>query len=179
VSGQAARRWRDRAAIFAPTLPGVAFVDLSEMSDEVPAAIETLRREAASRQILFAVGSARIDATGRAAVDSIAASLVRLREAATAEGYQVSLELAGRTDATGSEATNFDLARRRAEVVRAALIGAGAPIAEIGVKPLGFSDPLRSDDPAVAARVNRSVALEITVTDDAPVPASRQGNGER
>jgi OOP family OmpA-OmpF porin len=179
MSGQASRRWRDRAAMIAPTLPGVTFVDLEGIADEIPAAIETLRREATSRHILFAVGSARINAAGRAAVDSITTSLVRLREAAAAEGYRVSVELAGRTDASGSEATNFDLARRRAEVVRAALIGAGAPIAEIGVKPLGFSDPLRSDDPAVAARINRSVALEITVTDDAALPASRQGSGER
>jgi outer membrane protein OmpA-like peptidoglycan-associated protein len=177
ISGQASRRWRDRATMIAPTLPGVASVNLSEMADQVPAAIATLRREATARQILFAVGSARIDAAGRAAVDTIAAALVRLRQAAAAEGYWVSVELAGRTDATGSEATNFDLARRRAEVVRAALIGAGAPMTEIGVKPLGFSDPLRSDDPTLAARINRSVALELTVTDDSAVPASRQGSG--
>jgi OOP family OmpA-OmpF porin len=166
LRGEAARRWRDRAATIAATLPGVAHADLSGMVDAPPPELLDLARQASSQRVLFAIGSARLDAAGRAAADSSAVLLERLRDAAAAEGYRTSIVLVGRTDTVGTEATNLNLARRRAEALRAALVASGVPPEDIEERAVGFTDPLPASDAETAARINRSVSLEVVVFED-------------
>jgi outer membrane protein OmpA-like peptidoglycan-associated protein len=92
--------------------------------------------------------------------------LERLRDAAAAEGYRTSIVLVGRTDTVGTEATNLNLARRRAEALRAALVASGVPPEDIEERAVGFTDPLPASDAETAARINRSVSLEVVVFED-------------
>ncbi|MDF1503300.1 hypothetical protein PYV61_10120, partial [Roseisolibacter sp. H3M3-2] len=83
-----------------------------------------------------------------------------LRRAAAARGFDVALALAGRTDASGGEATNRDLSRRRVDAVRAALAPLGVATVD-GVEALSSTRPLPAADPAERARLNRSVSFGI------------------
>ena len=175
--GQAPRRWRERATTIATAMPGVTSVDLSGVTDAVPAELETLRREAANQRVLFPAGSDSLDSAGRIAADSIAARLIRLHAAAVREGYGIAVALVGRTDSLGPGTTRLALSSRRAEVVRAALIASGVPSTDIEVRPLGSTDPLPAEDPDSGARINRSVSVEVTVSDSASTPAAREPGG--
>ena len=66
----------------------------------------------------FKRGSDDLDATARAAVAEAAALIPR---------YKVRVNIVGHTDDCDDEATNLELSRRRAEVVRKELLSLGVP----------------------------------------------------
>lgn len=160
AEGVASAEWVARAAAIGPVVPGVSSVALADVSQELPAELAALSREAMARRVLFALGSATLDSAARAVIATFAATYDRLRREAGARGFDVALALAGRTDASGAEATNLDLSRRRVEAVRAALLPLGvATIAD--VEALSSSQPLPAGSAAEQARVNRSVSFSI------------------
>jgi outer membrane protein OmpA-like peptidoglycan-associated protein len=103
--------------------------------------------------VLFAYGSAEIDATGQAVIDEVAGELRKIG--------QVSIVVAGYTDRAGSRTYNTALSRRRAEAVRDRLIAAGVPARLISVRALGEEQPAISTDDGVREAVNRRVAIVI------------------
>ena len=160
AEGIAPAPWIARAASLGPVLPGVTSVTLAGVSQELPAALEALRRDAEARRVLFAVGSAALDSAARAAIAAFATRYERLRREAEARGFDVALRLAGRSDPTGGEALNRDLSRRRVEAVAVVLARTGiATLA--GADALGSSNPLDDGTAADRARLNRSVSFSI------------------
>jgi OOP family OmpA-OmpF porin len=160
AEGTASVSWIARAAMIGPALPGIAFVALGAVSSNLPAELETLQRDAVSRHVLFATGSAELDSAARAETAAFAATYDRLRREAASRGFDLALVLTGRTDATGAEATNRDLSQRRVDAVRSALGPLGvASIA--GVEALSSSKPLPAGSAADRARLNRSVSFSI------------------
>ena len=160
AEGVASGPWLARAATLGAVLPGISFVALGAVSQELPAELEARRRDAEARRVLFAVGSAALDSTARAVIATFAAAYDRLRRDAERQGFDVALRLAGRSDPTGSEATNQTLSRRRVEVVRAAL----APLGVVTISradALSSSNPLPAGTDAERARLNRSVSFGI------------------
>ena len=85
--------------------------------------------------------------------------------------------LVGRTDALGTDSVQVELGRNRAMAVRAALLSAGLPPESIDVTSVGATDPLPATDADATARINRSVSLEVTVSDSASTPAPRGRTG--
>jgi outer membrane protein OmpA-like peptidoglycan-associated protein len=69
----------------------------------------------------------------------------------------------GRSDATGTDATNAALSRLRVEAVRAALAGRGVDPAVLEPRALGSSNPLAGGDSGASAAINRSVSFEVRV----------------
>ena len=175
--GQATRSWLQRAATIAPTFAGVSHLSLTSATPALSAEAGALRREAEAVRVLFAIGSARLDSAAGAAVATAADALARLRAAAAADGFPISLVLTGRTDTIGTEATNLDLGRRRAVATRAALIAAGVPADIIEVRSVGSREPLAAPEAASRAQVNRSVSLSIVLPDDSPAAPGPAGDG--
>jgi len=160
AEGVASEPWIARAASIGPALPGVSFVALGGVSPDLPAELAALRRDAEARRVLFALGSATLDSAARAVIATFAATYERLRREAGARGFDVALSLAGRTDASGGEATNLDLSRRRVDAVRDALLTLGVRTIA-GAEALSSSKPLPASGAADRARVNRSVSFSI------------------
>lgn len=160
VEGVASAPWIARAASIGPALPGVSFVSLGAVSPDLSAELESLRREAAAQRVLFPVGSSALDSTARAVIASFAATFGRLQRGAAGRGFDVTLTLAGRTDATGGEATNVNLSRRRVDAVRDALLASGVESIS-GMEALSSSRPLPASSVAERARINRSVSFGI------------------
>jgi len=161
--GTASARWVMLAQSRALGLAGISRLDLSALEVTVPADVMTAVGEIESRRVLFDIGSARLSAESLALLDDVASRLAALRREADAVGYRLGLELAGRTDSTGSEETNQQLSGRRADAVLAALVERGLEPHAVSAVGLGISDPLPAAGGMDESRLNRSVSFSISL----------------
>jgi OOP family OmpA-OmpF porin len=143
--------------------PGASAVDLNGVKPEIPADLAALVREIEGDRVLFQVGSAALDAGARAVVARVATALLRLDAGVALIGARAGLELIGRTDPTGSDATNQTLSQQRAEAVVAALAARGVPTGAARVSGVGTSRPLSESDPDQQAQINRSVSFGVSI----------------
>ena len=161
ANGRAPAFWIVRADGLAPALAGVGAVDLSHVTPGLPASMEPIASEIESQRTLFAAGS---DALDQRAVNSIATVAAKLRElvkAADANRYDVTIQVVGRADPTGTEKDNLALSRRRAAVVRDRLVSLGINASRLSIDASGSGDPIPADAPAEQARLNRSASFTI------------------
>jgi OOP family OmpA-OmpF porin len=164
ASGPVTYDWAFDAQPLVAMVPGVASLDFSRADLTVPAELAYLERLIEERRILFDVGSAALVGTAPRLLDETAALLDSLLEAVRETGYEVSLELLGRTDTTGTMETNRVLGRRRANRVREALIDRGVPTAVVTATGIGTSDPIHAEDRETFQALNRSVSYAVAVT---------------
>jgi outer membrane protein OmpA-like peptidoglycan-associated protein len=145
-------------------VPGVAQFDFSRAELTLPSDLADLKRRLEERRILFNVGSSALVPPAPEFITEIGALFESLIEAGNESGYDVSLELIGRTDSTGSNETNRVLGQTRARRVQETLLAAGVPEAVLTATGIGTSDPIDSADPQTSAALNRSVSLAVMVT---------------
>ena len=107
------------------------------------------------QEVHFAVNGAELGASSKAALDGFAEEL-------GARNAGVFIEIQGHTDSTGSEATNLDLGRRRAESVRLYLNRAhGVPLHRTSVISYGESEPIADNGTPDGRAQNRRVSLVV------------------
>ena len=159
LRGSASLRWFATTARTAGLPPGVAVLDLSRVTPDIPPELAGRVADVERERILFGVGSAALDSPARAALTRVAAALVRVQTAAAVLGAGATIELAGRTDPTGTDAANQTLSRERAETVLAALAERGTSPADVRVSALGTTQPLAQGNPAL----NRSVSFTVSL----------------
>ena len=157
--GPAPLRWLASTARSSGLPAGVAALDLSGVTPDIPHELASKVAQVEQERVLFAVGSAALDARARSAVARIAAALVRVQTAAAVLGAGATIELQGRTDPTGTDAANQALSRERAETVLNALAAQGTSPADVRVNALGTSSPLAQGDPAL----NRSGSFTVSL----------------
>ena len=73
----------------------------------------------------------------------------------------IRLDVIGRTDPTGTDATNQALSRLRAEAVGARLTGLGVPPGLLRPTGVGIVQPIENPNAAEQARINRSVSFAV------------------
>jgi len=78
----------------------------------------------------------------------------------------------GFTDSTGSAAHNLDLSQRRAESVRAALIGMGVDASRVATKGYGEAYPVAANDTSGDRQLNRRVEIVLS-QNGSPIAARR------
>lgn len=81
---------------------------------------------------------------------------------------QTNILIAGHTDATGSDAYNQQLSQRRAEAVKAALVGQGVSPMRMNTVGYGEGRPLADNNSEAGRQMNRRVEITITPTQQAP-----------
>ncbi len=101
-------------------------------------------------RVYFETGSAEIGPKGHETIAAVA----RL----VAAGSPARVDLTGLTDRTGDLAINEALSKRRADAVRAALVAAGVPEANVSMKPPMFVEAGHAGADAEARRVEISPA---------------------
>ena len=163
VGGTATVDWL-RTLRTAPAIGGVGGIDASAIRATLPARIDDMRRRVEATRILFEPGSARVSDAEAAKVRALAGSLRGLADSAAAVGASVRVALIGRTDPTGSDATNQSLAGLRVDAVLRRLAASGVPAAMLDGRPVATATPLSAADASEQARINRSVSLEAVVT---------------
>jgi OOP family OmpA-OmpF porin len=162
VSGSASIDWLSKARD-APPISGVAYVDVSAAQPTLPAAIAVLKREVERTRVLFDVGSSVVTRTEAASVLTLAATMRELLDSVSAIGASLRVDLIGRADTTGSDATNQSLSQLRIDAVAPRLTKAGLPAAIFHERAVGTSQPLRAANADDQARINRSVSFEVVV----------------
>ena len=103
--------------------------------------------------MLFDPGSFRVTAAGMAEVRGLATAMRQLSDSAAAIGASLRIDLVGRTDPTGTDATNQSLAQLRVDAVMARLRAAGVRAAVMNGRPLATAQPcaVASGRPFMAA----------------------------
>ena len=99
----------------------------------------------------FAWGSRHLPAASRPVLDSLAAVLLITPE--------LTVEIQGHTDASGSRRANLRLSRARAEVVRQYLVDRGVPSHRIVIRGLGAAEPVADNATEAGRGQNRRVEV--------------------
>jgi len=105
--------------------------------------------------VTFEADSARLTAQGRSTLDGLAATL------AAQPALQV--EIAGHTDAVGSDAYNTLLSQQRAEAVRSYLVEKGVDESRLSAVGYGEAEPIAANDTEDGRIANRRVEFRISV----------------
>lgn len=125
--------------------------------------IDSVARQLGSEQVLFGPGASAMSNEELSHVRALAAAIRALSERAAAIGARMRVHLIGRTDPTGTDATNQSLAGLRVDVVMRKLIDFGVPAKLLDGQAVATAQPLRAGDAETSARINRSVSLEVLV----------------
>lgn len=168
VAGSASIDWLGKLRT-APPIAGVAHLDLSAVRATLPPGIDALRSRLEAKRVLFAPGSSTVTDAEGADVRLLAATMRELSDSVSAIGSTLRIELVGRTDPTGTDATNQSLAQLRVDAVMRRLLALGVPAAMLNGRPLATAQPLRAANVDEQARINRSVSFEVVVTNGSRV----------
>jgi len=125
-----------------------------------------------ANDVLFDSGSATIQGGGRSKLKQLADVLNRYpRETVQIVGY---------TDSRGSEESNLDLSRRRAQAVAEELTANGVSASRVSTRGLGAADPLATNATPEGRAQNRRVVITVTPDQNManePAPATGGGGG--
>ena len=168
-AGSASIEWLGRLRETRP-IAGVAHVEFSAVQATLPAGIDDLRRRVEAERVLFEPGSSMITDVEQADTQALATALRELSDGVAAIGASLRVDLVGRTDPTGTDATNQSLAQLRVDAVMRRLSALGVPASVLDGRPLATAQPLRAADADEQARINRSVSFEAVVTDGSRLP---------
>jgi len=164
VSGSAPLPWVARVKGLAVLPSGVSALDHSALETTLPPDLAAVKTDIEGGRIHFDIGSAALLPAERDLLPAIASAFLQLRGATAGLGYRSELELLGRTDPTGTDATNQSLSRSRVESVRAVLTRLGVPSQDIRGTALGTSNPLPEQGDLDQARANRSVVFQVRLS---------------
>jgi OmpA-OmpF porin, OOP family len=130
-----------------------------------PAECKTEIDSATARQkIIFTPGSAEIAATAQSTIAALADVLT--------DCPGIALEIAGHTDAQGSEGGNLALSQARAEAVRIALEGRGVDVSGITAKGYGEAVPIADNDTVPGREANRRIEFTLAGVEVAAAPTA-------
>ena len=102
----------------------------------------------------FEFNSVRLTAPAQQTLDQVAHALAAQPE--------LQIEIQGYTDSVGTDAYNLRLSQRRAEAVKAYLVGRGADASTLTARGYGKANPLVSNDSAENRAMNRRVTFVVT-----------------
>ena len=163
ASGSASHGWVASSSARAVTIPGVLRFDATRLEDGGLAAIDPVRRRLEAAVLRFVIGAAELPRREQATLEQVVAALGELAAAARETGIPVRVVVIGRTDATGSEATNVRLSRARAEWVVSAVESRGARGLTFVIQGVGASRSLRSEQSVTDRAFNRSVTFSVGI----------------
>jgi len=135
---------------------------LDKQADEMQAVLseqDRLRKEQESltvslaSDVLFSSGSAELYPGGRDKLRNFAGVLNRYP--------RTMVQITGHTDSRGSEESNLDLSRRRAQAVADELIASNVSRARITTRGLGKSSPIATNDTPEGRAQNRRVEINV------------------
>ncbi len=156
--GEASNAWIERARRIAPSLPGVATLDVGALIDLDLRALRALADSIEDERITFAVGSAQLGFDRRRVVADVGTRIDAMVSRAAELDHVGIVELIGRADSVGAESQNQLLSEARAMVVRDALRAEGVQGA-LEATGVGSTSPLMIAGGGPA--LNRSVSFRV------------------
>lgn len=117
-------------------------------------AIQTEKQSVVLKGVTFLPGSATLTEDAKGVLEGAAAALTGQKD--------LKVEIGGHTDAQGSDAANQRLSQRRADSVRAYLIGKGVEGERLTAVGYGEAQPIASNETPAGRAENRRVEFKIT-----------------
>ena len=146
-----------------PAIAGVSHVDASRVQPTLSPAVAAIKHDVEATRVLFDPGSSAVADAEAAKLRALSETIRRLMDSVSAIGASLQADLVGRTDPTGSDATNHSLAQLRIDAVVRRLTALGVPGAMLHAHPVATSQPLRAASADEQTRINRSVSFEVIV----------------
>ena len=172
ASGAAPRAWIVKARAEALHVPGVSDYREDGLTDLDLQALLERKKAVEGEAVQFVVDTTRPEEGQEREVKVLAATLDEFIDDAAALGFQTGIQVVGRTDSSGDESRNVRLSRQRAELVAAGLVSSGLPAAMIEAAGVGSSQPVAAEDDDAGRSRNRSVSVELSLTETAGKPGS-------
>lgn len=135
-------------------------------SDDCPNTVANTRVDSRGCAIIFEAGETNLVldgvtfATGRATLTPDAMTILDRVAESLVNAKDVSVEVQGYTDNTGSRALNVRLSGRRADAVRQYLIQKGVPVTRLTARGYGPDSPIQPNATADGRARNRRVELK-------------------
>lgn len=159
ATGSASDAWIAAAREAVPMILGVTAFDTERLVNVDMQEIQRLVTDIERQRVGFPVGSTRLTRDQDSVMSVVVVRIERLRGAANRIGRGISIELLGRADRGGSQATNERLSRQRANAVLQGLVVRGVARDGLSAVGLGSTDPLSG----ATTRINRSVSFRVTL----------------
>lgn len=144
--------------------------DAEKRTDQVEAQLKELNAKKTERGLVITLGDVLFD-TNKAELKSGASRSLQKLAGFLTQYPQRKAQIEGYTDSTGSADYNQDLSNRRANAVRASLVGMGISSDRITTHGYGKESPVASNDTATGRQMNRRV--EIILSEDGGNVSSR------
>lgn len=122
-------------------------------ADDVPPKKEELKVEVGKAIVLEGIAFA----TGKSEITSQSESILEKAYNTLAQNPEITVEIQGHTDITGSKATNTRLSQARAEAVKAWLVNKGIPADRISAKGFGPDKPVADNKTKDGRQKNRRI----------------------
>jgi hypothetical protein len=172
AAGSAHRAWIEESRHLAPFIPGVSHFDAAgvKIDDGAPdmSIVNKLRSRLESRLIHFQPASPILETRELAALDSVAAEIIELRESAADLGAAISVRVHGREVLIRTDNKANEVSHQRAMNVRDALLSRGIPASLLTT----FDEVVAPESPQADLTRSRSVCFEVTIITESrkPVP---------
>ncbi len=163
LTGEASHAWLDRVRRGATEIPGIRALDDLKVEDTDQRSFQQSKSVIESAYVYFLVNKDNFATEGFAALSRLPDEIRRCFASAQRMGVNVNLEIRGYADAVGSEASNVDLSKRRAEAVRNFLISCGLDGGKMKSLGLGAPPPLSPGEKPQPEQSDRRVALRILI----------------
>jgi outer membrane protein OmpA-like peptidoglycan-associated protein len=167
ISGEASHAWITRVRPGATSVPGIKTLDDRSLIDLDQRTFQQSKSVIENAFVYFLVNKDNFATEGFAALSRLPDEIRRFLTAAKRLGIDTSIEIRGYADSVGSEASNVDLSRRRAEAVRDFLVSCGFEAGNF--KPLGLGAPPKTEKP-LPEQSDRRVAFHIVTAPAAATP---------
>ena len=145
-----------------------------EQRDQARAEMEKLKATQTTRGLMMTLGDVLFD-TGRSELKSGASRKLDQLAQFLREHPNRRVQIDGFTDSVGSDALNESLSQRRAEAVKADLVGRGIDPAMIGTQGYGKAYPVAGNDAPSGRQLNRRVEVVISNADNAQIAPRSAG----
>jgi outer membrane protein OmpA-like peptidoglycan-associated protein len=165
ATGSAPHQWIVETRRLARVIPGVEQFSEAELVDANFSQLLSTKERLEKRVILFVLDTTEMSPGQNDELEALSADLRELYRLAPAAGKSLRIEVVGHTDVIGTEETNLQLSRERAEQVRATLaakLGDAVQITAVGV---GSHEPVRAEQTEEDKSFNRSVTVRVTFAD--------------
>jgi outer membrane protein OmpA-like peptidoglycan-associated protein len=144
-----------------PVVEQAAQPAVQQATQAVPAGDKCSTENLAStlnlKTVNFRLGSKTLPDASLAALSKSARAL----KACSSAAKPIKLEIAGYTDTTGNEASNLQLSKQRAQVVRAYLVKQGVPASSLTAAGFGQASPIADNNTREGRMANRRIELKI------------------
>ncbi len=158
--GAASHQWIKRLRRQYHTIAGVRDYNDAQLQDEEMDRLAAVTADLEGQSIYFNRGEYNLMDSQAAALSAAVDTIKEIQALSRAMGITAKLSIIGQTDASGTQAFNLELSRRRAQTIRSALIHQGLDSIQLDAIGAGATIPTELSRKAGNRRAYRSVRFK-------------------